>query len=293
MTEVDIAPLSPGSQVMRSMQRAGLTSRPAGKQGGAAAGRLCRSRRYGGGFPARAAGSVPLTRGLPLDAGSGAESPIAAVLLDGGYLDCPRRAYPDGSAPPVGPVCAYDQFAITVRDCEAAARAALATSEPGFGWQLPRLFRYSAGFASAKSTIKVRAETIAPLDGLLEPASAATEMGRHAAPRELTARGLGFVPPGRVLTGVMVTLGAIWLMFAAAVNWAHAGDELFYLFCGNTSRILHQEVWRLFTAPLTHMPSRTISQSCSPSSASSSSRRRSNSRWGGARMLRASSCCRA
>jgi membrane associated rhomboid family serine protease len=72
-------------------------------------------------------------------------------------------------------------------------------------------------------------------------------------------RALGIQRPGTAVTAVMVALGAIWLMFAVAVNWAGANEELFLLFCGNTERILHGEVWRLFTAPLMHVPSGTVS----------------------------------
>ncbi|HEX3597532.1 MAG TPA: rhomboid family intramembrane serine protease [Polyangiaceae bacterium] len=78
-------------------------------------------------------------------------------------------------------------------------------------------------------------------------------------PYEPTPRALGLMKPGRALTGVMVALGAIWLMFAIAVNWGGATEDLFWLFCGNTERILHGEVWRLFTAPLMHEPSGTVS----------------------------------
>jgi membrane associated rhomboid family serine protease len=71
-------------------------------------------------------------------------------------------------------------------------------------------------------------------------------------------RAIGFVKPGRALTATMVALGAIWLMFAVAVNWGGASPELFLAFCGNTHKILHGEVWRLFTAPLLHEPSGTL-----------------------------------
>jgi membrane associated rhomboid family serine protease len=71
-------------------------------------------------------------------------------------------------------------------------------------------------------------------------------------------RSLGIMRPGTAVTAVMVALGAIWLMFALAVNWAGANEDLFLLFCGNTERILHGEVWRLFTAPLMHLPSGTV-----------------------------------
>jgi membrane associated rhomboid family serine protease len=56
----------------------------------------------------------------------------------------------------------------------------------------------------------------------------------------------------------MLVLLAIWLIFAVGINWGGAPESLFYLFCGSTDRILHGEVWRLFTAPLMHLPSGTI-----------------------------------
>ena len=60
--------------------------------------------------------------------------------------------------------------------------------------------------------------------------------------------------PGRVLQGILVGLLAIWLMFAMALNWGGADRGLFDLFVGNTSAILSGQVWRLFTAPLIHIP---------------------------------------
>ncbi len=63
-----------------------------------------------------------------------------------------------------------------------------------------------------------------------------------------------FPKPGRALTAVMVTLFAVWLMFAVAINWGGASLELFLLFCGNDEAILSGEVWRLFTAGLMHYP---------------------------------------
>lgn len=67
-------------------------------------------------------------------------------------------------------------------------------------------------------------------------------------------------PPamGRAVKVAMITLLCIWLMFAAALNWGGASEELFLLFCGNTDAILHGQVWRLFTAPLLHMPSGNV-----------------------------------
>ncbi|HTQ02365.1 MAG TPA: rhomboid family intramembrane serine protease [Polyangiaceae bacterium] len=72
------------------------------------------------------------------------------------------------------------------------------------------------------------------------------------------ARGYGAEPsvslpkPGPALRGVLLTLFAVWLAFAIGLNWAGAPDSLFLALCGNTSAILHGQVWRLFTAPLMH-----------------------------------------
>jgi hypothetical protein len=66
--------------------------------------------------------------------------------------------------------------------------------------------------------------------------------------------------PGRALKGVLIGLLALWLMFAVGINWAGVPEELFLLFCGNAQQILQGEVWRLFTAPLMHQPTGTISR---------------------------------
>jgi membrane associated rhomboid family serine protease len=69
----------------------------------------------------------------------------------------------------------------------------------------------------------------------------------------------GFVAPGRGLKAVMITLFAIWLLFAVALNWGDASIELFLLFCGSTDKILQGEIWRLATASLMHAPTGSIS----------------------------------
>ncbi len=68
---------------------------------------------------------------------------------------------------------------------------------------------------------------------------------------------LGLPRPGKVLKVVMLGLFALWLTFALALNWGGASPELFFALCGSTERILHGEIWRLFTAPLMHVPSGT------------------------------------
>lgn len=96
----------------------------------------------------------------------------------------------------------------------------------------------------------------------------------------------GFVRPGKVLTAVMVALFATWLLFALAVNWGDASEELFLLFCGNTDRILAGEVWRLFTAPIMHAPSGTIAHILMTELGLFFLAPTLEQRWGGARMLR-------
>jgi membrane associated rhomboid family serine protease len=65
---------------------------------------------------------------------------------------------------------------------------------------------------------------------------------------------MAFPKPGRALTGVMLALLALWVMFAVALRWGDADPRLFELFLGNTPKIAAGEVWRLFSAPLVHSP---------------------------------------
>ena len=64
--------------------------------------------------------------------------------------------------------------------------------------------------------------------------------------------------PGPALKGVLITLLALWLMFAVGINWAGVPRDFFDLLCGNARRILQGEIWRLFTASLMHEPSGSI-----------------------------------
>ena len=65
---------------------------------------------------------------------------------------------------------------------------------------------------------------------------------------------LGFQKPGKALIGLMLAISALWLMFAVGLNWGGASTSLFLLLTGNAGDILHGQVWRLFTAPLLHVP---------------------------------------
>lgn len=64
--------------------------------------------------------------------------------------------------------------------------------------------------------------------------------------------------PEKALKAVLLGLLAIWLVFALAINWGNAQGASFLALCGNTEAILQGEVWRLFTAPLLHMPTGTV-----------------------------------
>ena len=72
------------------------------------------------------------------------------------------------------------------------------------------------------------------------------------------APSMGLPRPGRALTAVLVGLLAIWLVFAVGINWGGAPGAVFEALCGSTAHILQGEVWRLFTAPLLHVPSGTV-----------------------------------
>jgi membrane associated rhomboid family serine protease len=66
---------------------------------------------------------------------------------------------------------------------------------------------------------------------------------------------MGSLPrPGKALRAALLTLFAVWLAFAVAINWGGASTELFALFVGNNELILQGQVWRLVTAPLLHHP---------------------------------------
>jgi membrane associated rhomboid family serine protease len=72
------------------------------------------------------------------------------------------------------------------------------------------------------------------------------------------APSIGFPRPGRALRGVLIGLLAIWVVFAVGLNWGGASPAVFEALTGSTSEILRGEIWRLFTAPLLHVPTGTV-----------------------------------
>jgi membrane associated rhomboid family serine protease len=58
--------------------------------------------------------------------------------------------------------------------------------------------------------------------------------------------------PGKAVRGLMLAVFIPWLCFAIGLNWGGAPAEVFLALAGSTEKILHGEVWRLFTAPLLH-----------------------------------------
>ncbi|HSO00789.1 MAG TPA: rhomboid family intramembrane serine protease [Candidatus Nanopelagicales bacterium] len=64
----------------------------------------------------------------------------------------------------------------------------------------------------------------------------------------------GFPRPGKALIGMMIAITCIWVMFALGLNWAGASSGVLGPFVGDTSAVLHGQIWRLVTAPLIHAP---------------------------------------
>ncbi len=65
---------------------------------------------------------------------------------------------------------------------------------------------------------------------------------------------LGLPRPGKAQLGLMIGVLVVWLTFAIGLNWGGASADVFELLVGNTSAVLHGEVWRLLTAPFMHAP---------------------------------------
>jgi membrane associated rhomboid family serine protease len=79
-------------------------------------------------------------------------------------------------------------------------------------------------------------------------------MNRRSTPNQASPSGPVFPRPGKALTAAIVGLLAVWITFAVGINWGGGGANLFELGVGDTHKILRGEVWRLFTAPLLHLP---------------------------------------
>jgi membrane associated rhomboid family serine protease len=94
--------------------------------------------------------------------------------------------------------------------------------------------------------------------------------------------------PGKALRAVMLAVFVVWLTFAIGLNWGAAPASVFEALTGNTERILHGEVWRLFTAPLLHYPigGGGVSHIVTTLLGLYFLATRLEERWGAARMLR-------
>jgi membrane associated rhomboid family serine protease len=60
--------------------------------------------------------------------------------------------------------------------------------------------------------------------------------------------------PGPALRAVLIALFAIWLVYAIGLNWLGLPERAFELVVGSTRDVINGQIWRLFTAPLIHMP---------------------------------------
>ncbi len=66
-----------------------------------------------------------------------------------------------------------------------------------------------------------------------------------------------FPRPKGALLWLMVAIGCLWVLFAAAINWAGAASapELFGMLSGSSEKVASGQLWRLITAALLHHPS--------------------------------------
>ncbi len=65
---------------------------------------------------------------------------------------------------------------------------------------------------------------------------------------------MGLAKPGPALKGVLIVLFAVWVVFALAINWGGASEQVFLLFVGNSEAILDGQIWRLVTPLFMHLP---------------------------------------
>jgi len=77
--------------------------------------------------------------------------------------------------------------------------------------------------------------------------------------RDFGQGGPSIQKPSRALGLVLLSLVALWLAFAVAINWGPesaraSSSEVLRLLVGITSRITQGQIWRLLTAPLIHSP---------------------------------------
>ncbi len=63
----------------------------------------------------------------------------------------------------------------------------------------------------------------------------------------------GLPKPKKVLITAMVTVAAVWILFATGINWAGGGVDVFGLLTGS-NEILGGQVWRLLTSFILHQP---------------------------------------
>lgn len=65
---------------------------------------------------------------------------------------------------------------------------------------------------------------------------------------------LAFAKPGPALRWTLGILFSTWIVFALALNWGGASEQIFMLFVGDADGILAGELWRLVTPLFMHTP---------------------------------------
>jgi membrane associated rhomboid family serine protease len=71
----------------------------------------------------------------------------------------------------------------------------------------------------------------------------------------MNERSITWPRPKGALLGLLIAIGALWLIFALAINWAGQGEAIYGLLLLDPARLWRGEVWRPFTAPLMHLVS--------------------------------------
>lgn len=71
-------------------------------------------------------------------------------------------------------------------------------------------------------------------------------------------RGMRFPKPSKAISGLLIGVFALWLIFAVAVNWLGVGGDLFGALIGDSQAVAQGQIWRLLTAGLLHAPNDVV-----------------------------------
>jgi membrane associated rhomboid family serine protease len=64
----------------------------------------------------------------------------------------------------------------------------------------------------------------------------------------------GWRKPPKPVLWLMIAIGGLWVALAASMNWLGIGGSVFATMIGQSTEVLHGQLWRLVTASLIHPP---------------------------------------